>query len=46
MEMSNTKTFSFGEIDDHQEVVAKHHRFASRVVDGMGSERGSKSGRD
>ena len=35
MEMSNTKTFSFGEIDDHQEVVAKHHRFASRVVDGM-----------
>jgi hypothetical protein len=33
--MSNTLPFSFGVIDDHQEVVSKHNRFEPRLVDGL-----------
>ena len=35
MAMSNTPLFSFGRIDDHQELVSKHYRFESRLVDGL-----------
>ncbi len=33
--MPSTPNYSFGEIADHQEIVTKHNRFASRWVDGQ-----------